>query len=95
MYNQELVSPTADQKMLAILKKNQMHDKLTQNLATGVSAYHKTGEFATYGVQNDLAIIEAGKKAYVVCVLAQDGDEIAQKQAMNEFGSALSSQLTT
>lgn len=89
LYNRELVSKSADDEMLTILANNQNHTKLPALLPSEAKVYNKTGEFGDYGVQNDAAIIENDKGAFVVVVLSQDGSEKQQVAAMNQLGSDL------
>ncbi|WP_125767214.1 serine hydrolase [Lapidilactobacillus wuchangensis] len=89
MYNHQLVSSGYDTEMLNILAKNKNHSKLLADLPAGAKGYNKTGEFSTYGVQNDAAILESSKAALVVVVLSEDGQESTQIQAMNLLGADL------
>ncbi|WP_158682800.1 serine hydrolase [Lactobacillus sp. CBA3606] len=89
MYAGKLISPTADQAMLTIMRQNANHAKLPHDLPSAAIIYNKTGEYGDYGVQNDAAIIKNKHGAFVVVVLSQGGDEAAQVTAMNSLGTKL------
>lgn len=86
LYTKDLVSPTADQEMLAILKQQNDKEHLEALLPSNITTYNKTGKYSTYGVRNDVAIIETEKGAYVLAVISQDGNESDQINAMQQFG---------
>ena len=89
LYNHELVSRTSDDEMLSILQKNQNHNKLSKLLPSAATVYNKTGEFSTYGVENDAEIVKNDKGAFVAVVMSQDGTSNEQIAAMNQFGLKL------
>lgn len=89
LYNHQLISAQADDAMLAILAKTVNHSKLPKLLPADATVYNKTGEYPDYGVQNDAAIIKNQHGAFVVAVMAQDGQEAAQVAAMNQLGLKL------
>ncbi|AVK60787.1 serine hydrolase [Lactobacillus sp. CBA3605] len=89
MYSGKLISRTADQAMLTIMRQNANHAKLPHDLPSDAIVYNKTGEYGDYGVQNDAAIIKNTQGAFVVVVLSQDGDETEQVTAMNSLGTKL------
>ena len=74
IYNGTCVGPEASAKMLEYLKNQTRTNKIPAGLAgTEAAAYNKTGELAgDYGdyVENDIAIVEDGTSAYVLCVLS-------------------------
>lgn len=89
LYRQQLITPQANQAMLAILKEQQDRHKLLAHLPTNTITYSKSGQFAEYGVQHDVAIIETTKGAFVLAVLSQNGEETAQQQALQQIGEAV------
>lgn len=89
MYNHKLVSNQSDQAMLDLLKENKNLTKLPSSLPTGVTVYNKTGEYNEYGIQNDAAIIEKDKKAFIVVAMSESGTEDKQIPGMNRLGLEL------
>lgn len=92
IYQEKLVSKSASQKMLDILKQQTDRRMLAQNLPSDVTYYGKTGNFEDYGVQNDAAIIETPKGAFILVFLSQDGQKEQQLKAMNKLGEVVSEQ---
>ncbi len=88
IYNGTCVNEEASEKMYAYLKEQTRVNKIPAGL-TGTDALvaNKTGELAgDYGdyVENDIAVIEAGDRAYVLCVLTgglQSNAEAAEQIA--------------
>ncbi|HJF16400.1 MAG TPA: class A beta-lactamase-related serine hydrolase [Globicatella sulfidifaciens] len=90
IYQEKLVSKSASQKMLAILKQQTDRRMLAQNLPSDVTYYGKTGNFEDYGVQNDAAIIETPNGAFILVFLSQEGQKEQQLKAMNKLGKVVS-----
>lgn len=69
LYKGQLSSPESTQKMLDLLKRQKLNDKLPQGLPQGISIAHKTGEinYATH----DAGIIFSEKGDYIVAVLSE------------------------
>ncbi|AYM01641.1 serine hydrolase [Levilactobacillus yiduensis] len=86
LWQHRLISPTADAAMLKLLAANTNHTKLPRHVPAGRQVYNKTGEFDTYGVENDAAIFAQGKRAVVVVALSQHGRLDQQIPAMNRLG---------
>lgn len=89
IYNRQVVSKKASKQMLTLLKANKTQDKLNHDLPKSAVSYHKDGEFTEYGVQNDTAIIQNKKGAFVVSVMSENGEEDPQKTAMSNLGKKL------
>jgi N-acetylmuramoyl-L-alanine amidase len=74
IYNGTCVNQEASAKMYAFLKNQTRTWKIPQGIQdTGAQTANKTGELAgEYGcyVENDVAIVESGDQAYVLCVLS-------------------------
>lgn len=94
IYQEKLVSQSASQSMLDILKQQTDRRMLAHNLPSDVTYYGKTGNFEDYGVQNDAAIIETPKGAFILVFLSQDGQKEQQLKAMNKLGKVVSKQFT-
>lgn len=84
--NHQLISPAADEQMLSIMQQCQNHTKLPQLLPTNVTIYNKTGEFDTYGVENDAAIIATHHNWLVIVGMSQNGQLNQQMPAFNQLG---------
>ncbi|WP_125567240.1 serine hydrolase [Companilactobacillus insicii] len=87
LYEHKVVSTKYDNEMLSILSNDSNHSKLPNQVNTDtVIIYNKTGEFGTYGVENDAAIFKHDNKAFVLVVMSQDGSSSEQKSAMSSLG---------
>lgn len=89
MYHRQLLSPEFDTQMMNILGEQTDKEHLEALLPATVRSYNKTGKFSTYGIRNDVAIIETPKGAFSLIVLSQDGNEASQIDAMQRFGLAV------
>lgn len=92
IYRRQLISKTASEQMLAILKQQSDRRMLAQNLTSDTIYYGKTGNFEEYGVQNDAAIIETKKGAFVLVCLSQNGQKDQQLNALNQLGGKVTTQ---
>lgn len=75
IYRGTCVGPEASGKMYAYLTQQTRVNKIPSGLTGAASAANKTGELAgDYGqyVENDIAIVEEGDSAYILCVLSQN-----------------------
>lgn len=69
LYKGELVSQDASQKMLELLKKQTLNDKLPKNLPTETIIAHKTGEIGWFS--HDAGIVFSDKGDYIIVVLSE------------------------
>ncbi|MDO4432335.1 MAG: serine hydrolase [Aerococcaceae bacterium] len=84
LYTKTLVTPSADAQMLAILSRQKDTEKLRYHIpAVG---YSKSGQFDTYGIWSDVAIIETPKGAFVLASLSQDGDYSSKFAVTQQLG---------
>ncbi|MCW6667199.1 serine hydrolase [Aerococcaceae bacterium NML190938] len=86
IYTKTLISPSADEQLLSILSMQKDKTNLEANLPVGITTYNKTGQYADYGIRNDISIVSTAKGTYVLVVLSQDGKEQQQIAAMQAFG---------
>ncbi|MFC6181704.1 serine hydrolase [Lactiplantibacillus daowaiensis] len=86
LWHHRLISPAADTAMLNLMAANTNHQKLPRLVSSQLKVYNKTGEFDTYGVENDAAILAKGRRAIVVVALSQGGTLAQQLPAMNQLG---------
>lgn len=81
----QLLGKTYDRKMLTLLRHCRNHSKLPK-LVTHATVFNKTGEFPAKGVQNDAALFRTKQGTYTIVVMAQQGRQYQQYQAMNHLG---------
>ncbi|MFC6274122.1 serine hydrolase [Levilactobacillus tangyuanensis] len=86
LWRHQLISTSADTAMLKLMSENTNHSKLPKDVPTDRTVYNKTGEFDTYGVENDAAIFAKGGKAVVVVAMSEGGQLGQQVPAMNRLG---------
>lgn len=86
IYHGQLISPEMSQKALTLLSEQTDRSMLGGALAGQAEMYNKTGQYADYGVLNDVGIFKKGDKAYILVVLSQNGKEAEQRAAISNFG---------
>ncbi|WP_125764107.1 serine hydrolase [Levilactobacillus mulengensis] len=89
IWRHQLISRAADTAILKLMAANTNHAKLPKLVPASRQIYNKTGEFDTYGVENDAAIFAQGKQAVVVVALSQNGELSQQVPAMNQLGKQI------
>lgn len=67
LYNKELISAHASDEMLAVLKRQQLNDRIPKYLPPYVQVAHKTGELD--GVKHDAGIVFTPQGDYLFVVL--------------------------
>jgi beta-lactamase class A len=67
LYNKQLISEKASEDMIAILKKQQLNDRIPKYLPQYVQTAHKTGEL--YGFKHDAGIVYTPSGDYILVVL--------------------------
>lgn len=85
IYRGELVSPVASEKMLAILKNQQVNHKIPfiiGSLDEDLEIAHKTGEDT--GITHDVGIVFT-KEPFVLCICGNETDVPALERAMAEI----------
>ncbi|MFB9770203.1 serine hydrolase [Lactiplantibacillus modestisalitolerans] len=95
LYRGTLVAKTADQTMLKLLKQTQGPSNLGANLPSSATVYHLAGTYPSYGVQNEAAIVQNRHGAFVVVMLAENGQAQAQTKRMRQLGQELTQTLLT
>lgn len=68
LYHQQIIDPEYSQKMLEVLKRQKLNDKLPKNLPPGTIIAHKTGEIGY--LSHDAGIVFSDKGDYVIVVLS-------------------------
>lgn len=69
LYKKELADEENTNKMLDLLKNQQLNNKLPKNLPEGISIAHKTGELGY--LTHDAGIVFTGKGDYIIVVLSE------------------------
>lgn len=69
LYNGELANPEYTQKMLTLLKSQQLNDKLPKYLPDDVTVAHKTGEIGWF--THDAGIVYSPNGDYIIAVLSK------------------------
>lgn len=74
LYKEALVGPLYSREMIAILKRQQLNDRLPKYLPESLEIAHKTGELDGY--KHDAGIIFTPNGDYILVVLSKSNDEI-------------------
>lgn len=72
LYNGKLVSKQASENMLALLKKQQLNDRIPKYLPDEIAVAHKTGEIDY--AKHDAGIVFSPTGDYIVVVLSESTD---------------------
>lgn len=80
LYKKELISKTSSDQMLAILKKQQLNDRIPKYLPKSVQVAHKTGELEGY--KHDAGIVFTPKGDYIFIALSQSNNPQAAAERM-------------
>lgn len=75
LYKGEIFNPQIDAEILKMMSQTKNETKLPAKLPNGAKIYHKTGESAYRGIENDLGIIEYEGEVFGICVLIQVNSE--------------------
>lgn len=84
MYQRNLVSQEASEEMLALLKRQEIRDRLPRYLPSGVEVAHKTGLFDN--VCHDAGVVFHPKGDFIICVLVSDRrDHLSAKKLIGSI----------
>lgn len=72
LYNGEIVDKEYSEKMLLLLKKQSLNDRIPKYLPENVLIAHKTGEL--FGTKHDAGIVFSKKGDYIITVLSDTKD---------------------
>lgn len=72
LYNGEIVDKETSSKMVDLLKKQAINDRLPKYLPDSIDVAHKTGEL--YGVKHDAGIVFGEKGDYIIVVMSDTKD---------------------
>lgn len=87
LYHGEIVSPTYSLKMIDILKKQTINDRLPKYLPDEVTVAHKTGELDEY--KNDGGIVSTNKGDYVIIVMSKTNDPYIAAEKIAKYSEAV------
>ncbi len=80
LYNGELVNPAYAEKMLVLLKAQQVNHKIPKYLSDAVVIAHKTGELD--GFTHDAGIVYTDTGDYVLVILSKSNDPRAAEEVL-------------
>lgn len=87
LYKGELVSKEYSQKMMDILKKQQLNNGLPKNLPQGIQIAHKTGDIGWF--KHDAGIVFTGKGDYIIVVLSETNSPVGAQQRIAQISKAV------
>lgn len=87
LYNGAIVSPTYSLKMIDILKRQKINDRLPKYLPSEVTIAHKTGELDQY--KNDAGIIFTNKGDYIIVVMSKTKDPYIAAEKIAKYSEAV------
>lgn len=74
LYARTLISQQASEKMLTLLKQQQINDRIPKYLPDGIDVAHKTGELD--GVKHDAGIVFAPFGDYIIVLMSDSQDPL-------------------
>lgn len=97
MATRELVSLTSSDRMIEIMKKQQIKDCLPEKLPSpysnfnhGMTAWelaHKTGWIP--GIRHDVGIFYVGDRTLIATILSKEEDDLVSKRILNDIGEEI------
>lgn len=87
LYKGEIVSPTYSLKMIDILKRQKINDRLPKYLPGEVTVAHKTGELDQY--KNDAGIVFTNKGDYIIVVMSKTNDPYIAAEKIAKYSEAV------
>ena len=87
LYRGEIISPEYSQKMIEVLKKQKLNDRLAKDLPEGVVFAHKTGNLDL--IENDAGIIHSPLGDYIIVVLTESKTPLEARDKMAQFSKAV------
>lgn len=70
LYEGKVVSPSASEKIIELLSKSQLNNRIPVKLPEGLKIAHKTGELA--GIRHDVGIVYLEGKPYVIVLMSKE-----------------------
>lgn len=87
LYKGQLVNSTASQKMINILKLQEINDRIPKYLPENIEVAHKTGDIG--GNSNDAGIVYSKNAKYVIVLLSQTNDSGDAGETMAKISQAV------
>lgn len=87
LYIGEIVDKETSDKMISLLKRQAIKDRLPKYLPDDISVAHKTGEL--YGFKHDAGIVFGAKGDYVIVVLTDTNDPVRASERTANFSSEI------
>lgn len=87
LYNGQLVNHNASQKMIEILKLQEINDRIPNNLPSGTTVAHKTGDIDNF--TNDAGIVYSPNGDYIIVLLSQTDDVDLAKETLANISLAV------
>lgn len=87
LYKGEIINQDYSQKMLEILKRQKLNDRLAKGLPEEVSFAHKTGNLGL--IENDAGIVFAPFGDYIIVVLTQSKNPLQARDKMAQFSKGV------
>lgn len=80
LYTKSLVNASASTRMIDVLKRQQLNDRIPKYLPDFVQVAHKTGEL--YGMKHDAGIVFSPKGDYVIVLMSDSNAPIAAAEIL-------------
>jgi len=87
LYQGTLINKEYDEKMLDLLKKQQLNHKIPKNLPQDIIIAHKTGELGYF--THDAGIVYSPKIDYIIAVLSETDDPLTAEQNIADISEAV------
>ncbi len=87
LYNNELVDREYSQKMLSLLKNQQVKRKLPKLLSDDVTIAHKTGEL--FGFTHDAGIVYTPKGDYIIVIMTESSNPSEKDEAIAQISKSV------
>ncbi len=88
LYKGEVINPEYSQKMLEVLKKQELNDRLAKKLPKEISFAHKTGNLGL--VENDAGIVFSPSGDFIIVVLTESKtDPLLARAKMSQLAKAV------
>lgn len=83
LYKGKVVSQVASKEMIALLKRQQINDRIPKYLPEDITVAHKTGELGEY--KHDAGIVFTPAGDYIIVMLSQTEDQQTAAETMAEL----------
>lgn len=87
LYKSELVSPEYSERMIDLLKKQQLNDGLPKYLPSGVVIAHKTGDIGWF--KHDGGIVYTSKGDYIIVVFSESESPAGAQERIAQLSKAV------